>query len=125
MDSRVVVVRRALPTRSQAPLLPPSIYTSCVTNSNQEQKKQAQQVSVFFLPFSLRFVETIVLLRLEVLVIMEGGEIGLSWRYEEDDCIVARGLVAGTVVGMLLTDRMKRSFSVEKNQSISYSLGKS
>jgi hypothetical protein len=56
---------------------------------------------------------------------MEGGEIGLSWRYEEDDCIVARGLVAGTVVGILLTDRMKRSFSVEKNQSISYSLGKS
>jgi hypothetical protein len=64
-------------------------------------------------------------LRLEVLVIMEGGEIGLSWRYEEDDCIVVRWLVVGTVVGMLLTDRMKRSFSVEKNQSISYSLGKS
>jgi hypothetical protein len=51
---------------------------------------------------------------LEVLVIIEKGEIRLSWCYEEDDCIVARGLVVGTTVSMLFAERMKRSFSVEK-----------
>lgn len=61
------------------------------------------------------------MLQLEVLVIIEKGELRLSLCYEEDDCIVARGLVVGTTVSMLLAERMKRSFSVEKkiNQSAS------